>query len=986
MKLKSLSRKSISAIPKEYSGQERRFAQSVSESLDALAGRRGPLLDRAVTFRDLVETNVLALVNPIVTTGDPIDLVNPIDGDGDGLAELPTQPYDLVATGGFGVIFLEWQLPPYIGHAYVEIYRYPTDDFAAATAAGVYDRYYGDTYQYADGNIGSQETWYYWVRAVNVDGVAGPFNSEVGTSATSAIDYIFISDLIDEILNDDLNALGLNQTITALSDFVGFFEGYTGDSLITRIGDVETSISTGLVSSAQFQAEVTARTDGDSALSQSLQTLTTTVGNNTTSIQTNVSSIDGIEGKFSVKIDNNGHVSGFGLISTANDFNGGTSSSFIVAADRFGIAAPFNASSADDTAVGTNFPFKVFTTPTTVNGVSIPAGVYIDDAFIHNAQLTNAMIANATITSAKILDLSATKITSGNIQIDAANDIKIYQGKTSFTDNSTGFWLGLNNNAGSFHVGSSSTNYLKFDGNTGDLTTSGLRILAEDQTVLFDAGGVRSPRGINLVYNGDFRKGREGWTDFVNISPVFFSATQGICYAGVTSNAERAIQDQYIDISPNETLYLYTDAEGSAIAGMGVLWFREGTPPVYLSANSFSGTGVNPPNSDDDQAFDSRRMIRVREVTAPSDATKAMVIVETVLGNSSPTSTLSSSLLTISGTSAQYTQRTVNISSFAGKLVRPVFKYVNTGGGFGADIQLDDIQLEGTTFGFETDEGFQTSAADNETQFSNVTWASVTESTTAGRWNRITGSTPSSNTGGLGANSGSYSVYAESSSPANASNYVTWLRGPVVALGNNPTFTFYEGREGADIGTLYVYLEEVEAAVRFYEVGLSRTPPVINPSYAATYIRDLSVDTFQINDEAVTLPEASSAYYGSSIGYTEVELTSAATRITFSWSDVRDRPSKIILAASMQAFGDTSQRVGVRGTIKDQNNSQLADATQSHRESDGGQTVVLGTVDLSSYSSSITLKLYCRVLLGASGTGGSRIIGNWTLNAWAAKK
>ena len=41
MKLKSLIRKSLAKVPTDISGQERRFAESVSENLDVLTGRRG---------------------------------------------------------------------------------------------------------------------------------------------------------------------------------------------------------------------------------------------------------------------------------------------------------------------------------------------------------------------------------------------------------------------------------------------------------------------------------------------------------------------------------------------------------------------------------------------------------------------------------------------------------------------------------------------------------------------------------------------------------------------------------------------------------------------------------------------------------------------------------------------------------------------------------------------------------------------------------
>jgi len=605
VKIKSTQRKSLATVPSGYQGQERKFAQSVSESLDILTGRRGDIIDRAVTFRDLLDTGVLKLVRAIGTgsTTGGTTVVNP-NTDPDGFPiQLPTQPENFVASGGFDVIFLSWTLPPYNGHDYVEIYRLQRASGAAeptlaqAEAAGVYTRYYGDTYRFTDTNVGSQENWYYWIRAVNKNGISGPYYSSTGVNATTALDYLYISGLIDDILDDDVNNLGLNTAIdaidvnvTALENFTGYTSSYNGDSLIVRMGDVET-LAGNAATSAQLQVESTTRANADSALSTQITTLnstvtdpttglaatysglqteittranadsalstrttnlestvndattgvaatysglvseqttrasadsalatditnlTSTVNGNTTSISTQATTINGIQGKYAVKIDNNDHVSGFGLISTAND--GTVTSSFIVAADRFAIAAPFNATSAQDTAVGTNYPFKVFTTATTVNGVSIPAGVYIDDAFIHNAQITNAMIKDATITTAKISDLTATKITSGNIQIDAANDIKIYQGKTSFTSTASGFWLGLNNNAGSFHVGANSSKYLKFDGNAGDLITSGLEVRASDGTLLLDSGGTAFGGGANVIPNGFLFGGPDTTSTFV---------------------------------------------------------------------------------------------------------------------------------------------------------------------------------------------------------------------------------------------------------------------------------------------------------------------------------------------------------------------------------------------------------------------------------------------------------------------------------------
>lgn len=94
--------------------------------------------------------------------------------------------------------------------------------------------------------------------------------------------------------------------------------------------------------------------------------------------------------QYSVKIDNNGHVSGFGLSSTA--VNGVPTSAFIVRADRFALAGPNDATDPLGTLNPTRLPFIVATSPTTINGVAVPAGTYINTAFIGSATITKAQI------------------------------------------------------------------------------------------------------------------------------------------------------------------------------------------------------------------------------------------------------------------------------------------------------------------------------------------------------------------------------------------------------------------------------------------------------------------------------------------------------------------------------------------------------------------------------------------------------------------
>ena len=129
---------------------------------------------------------------------------------------------------------------------------------------------------------------------------------------------------------------------------------------------------------------------------------------------------------------------------------------------------------------------------------------------------------------------------------------------------------------------------------------------------------------------------------------------------------------------------------------------------------------------------------------------------------------------------------------------------------------MDDIVIDGTTYGFEGPVGhsFQTSTVDTAS-YNSVSWSTLTNAntSTAAQWNvwqdgLDADGTPSPGTGTLAANTGSNYIYAETSSPANVSGYKFWLRTPSIVLSSSPgNMTFYEGRSGATIGTLNVYVD-----------------------------------------------------------------------------------------------------------------------------------------------------------------------------------
>ncbi|MBB3010625.1 phage tail tip fiber protein [Cupriavidus alkaliphilus] len=179
-------------------------------------------------------------------------------------------------------------------------------------------------------------------------------------------------------------------------------------SLGERVDRVDAP-GTGVI--AQLDEERITRANAVAALAQLITTLEATVGDQSVALQEEAevrANADGqIMGRFSVKIDANGYVTGFGLISTAN--NATPYSEFMVRADRFSIASP------SGPGITPRVPFIVLTTPTTVNGYPVPAGVYMDAAMIQVASVQEAHIDFAAIRRAHIQDAAI-----GTAQIENA--------------------------------------------------------------------------------------------------------------------------------------------------------------------------------------------------------------------------------------------------------------------------------------------------------------------------------------------------------------------------------------------------------------------------------------------------------------------------------------------------------------------------------------------------------------------------------------
>lgn len=449
----------VPSIPDIRDDNIKEVLAAIKATLQVREGLNGDPLDQSATLRDLLSLNLVSTDGDTEVEGGEkklpvVSALPPLASGGYNPSvdyTTPAQPTGLLATGGFTNVYLEWGGAPYRNHSYTEIWRATEDNLGAAvligtTAANVY----ADP---ADAN----RTYYYWIRFVSEAAVIGPYNSTSGTPATTAIN-------VADVLPD-------------LEDFI------LDSQLVSALGTRITATETGINSLSEVVGS-TART---------VSTLSSVTERNQTSLQIQAIVSDGLSAQYTVKIDNNGHVSGFGLASTV--VNGTPTSAFIVRADRFAIVGANDATDPLGTLNPTNVPFVVLTTPTVIGGITYPAGVWMKSAFI----------ADATITNAKIQSLTADKITTGSLTAAVGITTGRISGGAAGYDSGTGFWLGNDGGTYKFYVGSSAQN-MKWTGSalsvTGNInatsgTFRGITVYNDSNNVILS-----SSSGINTALLG----------------------------------------------------------------------------------------------------------------------------------------------------------------------------------------------------------------------------------------------------------------------------------------------------------------------------------------------------------------------------------------------------------------------------------------------------------------------------------------------------
>jgi hypothetical protein len=315
-------------------------------------------------------------------------------------------------------------------------------------------------------------------------------------------------------------------------------------------------------------------------------------------------------------------VSGFGLASTAN--NATPFSDFIIRADRFSVASP---SGPGITPV---IPFIVTTTPQTINGVSVPVGVYINGAFIQNGTITNAKIGNAVIDDAKIVSLTAAKITAGEISVGN------YIQSSGFISGSQG-WRIHGNGVAEFAAASIRGQLV-----AAQINTNGLSIRDTSGNVILNAG------------TGDFTGSVAGTAGSTLVS----NASTALSTANSASSAASAAQS-----TANSASSAASTAQGTADFAVGELTTKlDNDARNVLSGPGGLATGTLNWNSSGVRTSGSGVGLTANGLVAYNSAGAATFVLNGSNGDASFAGTLSAATGSFAGTLSAAT------GSFAGSL------------------------------------------------------------------------------------------------------------------------------------------------------------------------------------------------------------------------------------------------------------------------------------------------------------------------------
>ncbi|WP_374118398.1 phage tail tip fiber protein [Klebsiella pneumoniae] len=178
---------------------------------------------------------------------------------------------------------LNWVNPDSVDLAQINVYASKTNKLDTATLIAQ-----AATTTFTHAGLGDNETWYYWIRAVNKRGMVGQPNSNLGTEATTRDVLSFLKDKItsSELGKELLDEIDSKATQEAVDNAIGEVQNSVNES----IQQVENDL-------AQTSSEIKAQVDSvNQSLKENIDTVNQTIVDNidtvNQTINTNISNVN----------------------------------------------------------------------------------------------------------------------------------------------------------------------------------------------------------------------------------------------------------------------------------------------------------------------------------------------------------------------------------------------------------------------------------------------------------------------------------------------------------------------------------------------------------------------------------------------------------------------------------------------------------------------------------------------------------------------
>ncbi|MCE0363433.1 phage tail protein [Klebsiella pneumoniae] len=195
----------------------------------------------------------------------------------------PGAPTSLTAVGDYRNVVLNWVNPDSVDLAQINVYASKTNKLDTATLIAQ-----AATTTFTHAGLGDNETWYYWIRAVNKRGMVGQPNSNLGTEATTRDVLSFLKDKItsSELGKELLDEIDNKATQEAVDNAIGEVQNSVNES----IQQVENDL-------AQTSSEIKAQVDSvNQSLKENIDTVNQTIVDNidtvNQTINTNISNVN----------------------------------------------------------------------------------------------------------------------------------------------------------------------------------------------------------------------------------------------------------------------------------------------------------------------------------------------------------------------------------------------------------------------------------------------------------------------------------------------------------------------------------------------------------------------------------------------------------------------------------------------------------------------------------------------------------------------